>query len=198
MKKFVNIITTIRFVYTLFLPILKAKVSKVAFFINIVILFLTDSIDGILARKFKVQSLYGALMDTVADKALCIVLLMLLTKNIEIIFVLIIFELIIALINTIAMIKGKKTKSIIVGKIKMCVLSVNIILNYLYLFGILDKNLAIISAYITIFIQLMTVINYLVYVFKSEKTQGKTIFQVRNMQDLKYVLFDTEYYLNTL
>lgn len=53
MKIFVNIITTIRFTYALFLPILKNKISEVAFVINIAILFLTDSIDGILASKWK-------------------------------------------------------------------------------------------------------------------------------------------------
>ena len=56
MKVLVNLITTLRFVYTLLLPLIKAKVSRNAFIINIVVLFLTDTIDGFLARKFKVQT----------------------------------------------------------------------------------------------------------------------------------------------
>ena len=198
MKRFVNIITTFRFVYTLFLPVLKMKISRMAFIINIICLFLTDTIDGFLARKCKVQTLYGALMDTIADKALCIVLLILLAEKIDVISILIIFEIIIAIINTIAMIRGKKTKSTMTGKVKMCVLSTTIALNYLYCFGVFERTLAATSIGITILTQIITVINYIKFTLNSPKMEEKTIFEVRNIKDLKYVLFDTEYYLNSL
>lgn len=198
MKRFVNIITTFRFVYTLFLPVLKMKISRMAFIINIICLFLTDTIDGFLARKCKVQTLYGALMDTIADKALCIVLLILLAEKIDVISILIIFEIIIAIINTIAMIRGKKTKSTMTGKVKMCVLSTTIALNYLYCFGVVERTIAATSIGITILTQIITVINYIKFTLNSPKMEEKTIFEVRNIKDLKYVLFDTEYYLNSL
>ena len=198
MKKIVNIITTFRFVYTLFLPLLKSKISRVAFFINIVILFLTDSIDGFLARKCKVQTMYGALMDTIADKALCIVLLGLLIKKIDIIFVMIVLELMIALINVIGMILGKKTKSRMIGKVKMNVLSITIIFVYLYAFEIVNKTIAMTSIYITIFTQLITIIDYTLAIKSQKKAHYKSILHVTSLQDLKYMLFNTEYYLNSL
>lgn len=197
MKILVNIITTLRFVYTLFLPLLKAKISRTAFIINIVVLFLSDSIDGFLARKFKVQTMYGALMDTIADKALCIILLALLTERIDTIFVMIILELMIALINVIGMIQGKNTKSRIIGKTKMNVISIAIVLIYLYCFEIVNRTVAMASIYITIFVQMITVIDY-VLAIKSQKPQYQTVLQAKNIQDLKYILFNTEYYLNSL
>ena len=198
MKRFVNIITTFRLIYTLFLPALKMKISRMAFIINIICLFLTDTIDGFLARKCKVQTLYGALMDTIADKALCIVLLILLAEKIDMIGILIILEIIIATINTTAMIRRKKTKSTMTGKIKMCVLSATIALNYLYCFNLVGKTIAATSIAITILTQIITVINYIKFTLNSPKMEQKTIFEVRNLQDLKYVLFDTEYYLSSL
>ena len=81
MKILVNVITTFRFLYTMILPILKGRISRLAFIINIALLFLTDFIDGALARKFKVQTLYGSVMDTIADKTLSIILIVLLIKK---------------------------------------------------------------------------------------------------------------------
>ena len=75
MKIFVNLITTTRFMYTLILPILQSRMSNTSFIINLIILFLTDTVDGFLARKFKVQTFYGSIMDTIADKTLSLSLI---------------------------------------------------------------------------------------------------------------------------
>ena len=119
MKIFVNLITTLRFVYTLILPILQLKISNTAFIVNLVILFLTDTVDGFLARKFRVQTFYGSLMDTIADKTLSIVLLIILANHINILYVVLLCEILIALLNSFEMVRRKRTKSIIIGKIKM-------------------------------------------------------------------------------
>ena len=47
-----------------------------------IIASITDFIDGKLARKYKVQTIYGSNMDTIADKALSIgLIILLLQKN---------------------------------------------------------------------------------------------------------------------
>ena len=93
MKIFVNLITTFRFLYTLILPLLEQKISNRAFLINIIILFLTDSIDGFLARKFNVQTLYGSMMDTIADKGLSIILMILLVSRMKMLSIVLILEI---------------------------------------------------------------------------------------------------------
>ena len=111
MKIFVNLITTIRFIYTIILPILQIRISNTAFIINLVILFLTDTIDGFLARKFNVQTFYGSLMDTIADKTLSIVLLIILANHINLLYVVLLCEILIALLNSVEMARRKRTKS---------------------------------------------------------------------------------------
>lgn len=103
MKIFVNLITTLRFVYTIFLPILKVKLDKEVFIVNIVILFLTDTIDGFLARKLKVQTLFGSIMDTIADKTLTIILLVILLDSMKMLSLILILEILIAFTNCIGM-----------------------------------------------------------------------------------------------
>lgn len=197
MKLFVNLITTMRFIYTLALPVLKVKVSKLAFIINIGILFITDSIDGILARKFKVQTLYGSMMDTIADKSLCIMLLLLLVGNLQILAPVLIGEVIIALINIVATIKGKKTKSSMMGKTKMWLISITIVLSYMYYFNVCNYYIWVASLVLTTAMQIATIINYIFRISKQENNTSQ-IYKTKNWEELKYILFDSDYYLNTL
>ena len=197
MKLFVNLITTMRFIYTLALPVLKVKVSKLAFIINIGILFITDSIDGILARKFKVQTLYGSMMDTIADKSLCIMLLLLLVGNLQILAPVLIGEVIIALINIVATIKGKKTKSSFMGKAKMWLISITIVLSYMYYFNVCNYYIWVVSLVLTTAMQIATIINYIFRISKQENNTSQ-IYKTKNWEELKYILFDSDYYLSTL
>ena len=80
-KFFVNLLTTLRFLSIIVLIIIFKKVSHRLFILTISLLFLTDFIDGKLARKYKVQTIYGSNMDTIADKALSIGLIILLLQK---------------------------------------------------------------------------------------------------------------------
>ena len=196
MKILVNLMTTIRFAYTLILPILKLKISQTAFVINIIILFLTDSWDGLLARKYKVQTLYGSVMDTVADKTLSIILLsMLLMDRMGILSVVLLCEIIISIPNILGMATGKKTKSSIIGKIKMWLLSITIVLSYLNYFNIVNYNIVIVSSVITRTMQLFAIYGYIknLIIQKEIKQERK---KIENIADLKYILFDTDYYMS--
>ena len=199
MKVFVNVITTLRFLYSLFLPILKFNVSDTAFFINILVLFLTDWVDGFLARKFKVQTLYGCLMDTVADKILTIILILLLIKHpVNMLSMVLIGEIIISCINVLGTIQGKKVSSSLQGKIKMWLLSVTILLAYLNSFDIISANVVTISSIITFIMQIFVNIGYIQNLRNQKSVKKEQKIKIKNLKDLEYVLFSTQFYTNTI
>lgn len=197
MKILVNLITTFRFLYALILPVIKAKVSNLAFIVNIVVLLLSDSLDGILARKYKIQTLYGAIMDTLADKALGIILATILINDINLVIFVIINEILILLINGVALLFKKKTKASIFGKIKMWGLSISIVLGYMHYFYSINLEIVNFSLIITIVLQIVTIINYCVSLIK-QKSDYKTFKDAKENKNLKYLLFDTDYYMNNI
>lgn len=197
MKILVNLITTTRFIYTLILPILQLRISNTAFIINLVILFLTDTIDGFLARKFRVQTFYGSIMDTIADKTLSIVLLIILANHINILYVVLLCEILIALLNSFEMARRKRTKSILIGKVKMWFLAITIVSCYLHYFGIITIEIVDILSIITIVMQIITFVSYIKYL-ESQKNNLREKPELKSMKDLKYILFDTDFYLKSI
>ena len=195
MKILVNAITTSRLLFTMFLPLLSAFVSDTAFIVIITILFFTDFIDGRLARKYKVQTLYGAYMDTLADKMLCIVLLLYLVGKFNIVSILAIGEVLIGLVNIHALVNGKKAKSSKLGKIKMWFISITIILNYMYHFKLISRIFIIISVISTLIMQIITLIDYIKIYKKQKSDKEHSIFRETEKKDIKYILFNTEYFL---
>ena len=199
MKIFVNLITTIRFIDSIALFFLKDRVSSYFFIVNIVLIFLTDSIDGICARKFKVQTMYGSVMDAIADKALCIILIIMSLERIDSFVYILIGELAIALVNVVFKLKGKNAKSRKFGKIKMWAISITIVLGYLNYFGIFNFMLAVnIGSAITLILQIFTIMDYINYLRHKEAIPKNDRKHIKSLKDLTYVLFDTEYYLSTV
>lgn len=197
MKIFVNLITTTRFIYTLILPILQLKISNTAFIINLVILFLTDTIDGFLARKCNVQTFYGSIMDTIADKTLSIVLLIILANHINILYVVLLCEILIALLNSFEMARRKRTKSILIGKVKMWFLATTIVCCYLHYFRIITAEVVDWLCIITIVMQISTFVSYVKYL-EEQKDNLRDKPNLKSMKDLKYILFDTDFYLKSI
>ena len=68
-KIFVNTLTVFRCIFTSAMPFLIDKVSNITFLIIIAALFFTDCLDGFISRTCKVQTLFGSMMDTIADHA---------------------------------------------------------------------------------------------------------------------------------
>lgn len=197
MKFFVNSITTTRFIYTLILPFLQIRISNFAFIINLVILFLTDTIDGFLARKFKVQTFYGSVMDTIADKTLSIVLLVILAEHIKILSVVLLCEIAIALLNSFEMVRRKRTKAIKIGKIKMWFLATIIVLGYLNYFGFVVIEVINAVCIATIVMQVITFVSYIKYL-EEQKGNLREKPKIQSFKDIKYILFDTDFYLNSI
>lgn len=193
MKLFVNILTTLRLIFSLILPIFWFNVPNTILILSIILIFLTDFVDGFLARKFKVQTLYGSLLDVVADKALSVILMFLLLNKINIFIYVVLMECLIALINTYGSIIGKQIVSSRVGKKKMWILSITIILGYMYNYNLINYNVIVIFSCLTILMQIWTMIDYILNIIKQREVKKDT-FKIKKLSDLKYVLFDTEFY----
>jgi phosphatidylglycerophosphate synthase len=126
-KVLVNSITAIRALGTLVIvPIFKtsgpltAGLAAAGFFV-------TDFIDGKLARKLKVQSFFGSLLDSLSDKAFAIICLTLLALQNPIFWTVIAAEGAIVYANYRSAQKGNNIQSSKAGKIKTGVLGVSII-----------------------------------------------------------------------
>ena len=191
-KVFVNLITTSRLIFSIVLAFLHFKINKYRYLLIITSLFFTDFIDGFLARKFEVQSYYGSTMDTIADKALNIVVLLPLLSENKIAIIILIEEIAIALINIYSKIKGKHTRSSIFGKIKMWFLAISVILGYLFILKNIPLIIVNICFILTIILEFIVILEYYFYL-KKQKSK-KNYKKIDNTQGLIYMLFSTEYY----
>ena len=81
MKIFVNSLTMLRMLATILLPILWIFLDPIYMLIFVVIILSTDFFDGMLARKFNVQTLFGSLADQFADKSFGIIILLILSRS---------------------------------------------------------------------------------------------------------------------
>ncbi len=93
-----------------------------------IIVALTDSLDGILARKWKVESEIGAKLDAIADKVLIIGLLIILIVRNYTFFYVLILECIIAFLNLYFYLKKGVANSLMIGKIKTWIVFITIII----------------------------------------------------------------------
>lgn len=126
-KVLVNSITAIRALGTLVIvPIFKssgpftAGLAAAGF-------FLTDFIDGKLARGLKVQTFFGSLLDSLSDKAFAIICLVLLALQNPIFWTIIASECAIVYANYKSAQKGNNIQSSKAGKIKTGVLGASIV-----------------------------------------------------------------------
>jgi len=196
MKIITNLITTSRILFTIVLMCLYNKIPNYLFLILIAVIFSTDFIDGALARHYHVETFYGSIMDTVADKVLNIALLLPVLSITKLFWFLLGEEVIILLINTIGIIKGKKTRTLFLGKVKMWLVFLSITLGYAYIFNYLTKTYAIISLIVTILCELIVIIDYIIFLVQQRRNQAP--FKVKTWDDLIYFLFNTDYYKETL
>lgn len=196
-KIFVNSLTVFRCIFTFAMPFLMKKVSDLAFLIIIGILFFTDCLDGFISRKCHAQTLFGSIMDTIADKVLCIVLILCISSKATILYIILIGELIIAFINIIGTINDASIKASMVGKAKMWALAVATILGYMYYFEICNILLVNITGVIVALMQICVIFIYGSKMRKVKQIRNKK-FEFKKGKELAYALFNTEYYLNTI
>ena len=98
-KVLVNFLTVFRCFFTFAMPFLFDKISYTTFIYIVIALYATDWFDGFLARKFGVQTLFGSIMDTIADKVLCIILIVCIPNKHWSLFAMMIGEMMIGIMN---------------------------------------------------------------------------------------------------
>lgn len=118
-KWIVNILTSLRVVGTLILPVLCTCLSSTAFLLIVGAILFTDFLDGKLARRWDVSTLFGSLLDMGADKLFGISILIVLAFTYPIMAIPAGLEILIASVNIKSVLKGNKSKSKWSGKIKM-------------------------------------------------------------------------------
>lgn len=213
MKIFVNVLTLIRIFATFMLPFVWRVLNPLAIIVFVILVLLTDFFDGLLARKFHVQTLYGSILDAVADKVFGIVIILIVALYYPLYYIIAALELIIATVNSIAALRGATTKSSFIGRAKMWVLGLSIVfaiitifqtdllsINYLkniFAYIINNEELLIFSSvFVTSGCELMVITDYILNILKELKSKTeKLVYQFKDEKEIKYVLFDTEYFL---
>ena len=216
MKIFVNLLTMSRVLATILLPILWVFMPPLVTLIFVVSVLLTDFFDGFLARKFKVQTLFGCVADQFADKMFGIVVLLIIGHYRPIFYVVAIMEMVIALVNILGGVRGATTNSSFLGRVKMwgtgvatTFALVSIFDKQLYqmldykwikdafqLFWEHEEILVVGLAFVTIGAQLMVALDYAKNIKKEIKDKKEKIkYDFKEKDELIKVLFDTKYYL---
>lgn len=127
----VNFLTLLRVIGTIILiPLYNTFGGKVAGIISF-FCYLTDSIDGILARKWRVSTFFGALFDGFSDKLFTIINFILLYLITPYALIPIIIEVLIVVIQMIKFSRNLNIQSNIVGKAKVWFLAMSVVLTFL-------------------------------------------------------------------
>lgn len=214
MKKFVNILTFMRIIATFILPFIWRVLNPLTIIIFVILVLLTDFFDGFLARKFHVQTLFGNILDTVADKVFGIVIILIVSLYYPLYYTIVVLESIIAIVNVIAALKGATTKSSFLGRAKMWVLGVSTVFAIVAIFQkdllstnflkniisyIIESEELLIpsSVFVTVGCELMVITDYVRHILKELRNKNeKLVYQFKEEKELKHVLFDTEYFLS--
>lgn len=126
----INSLTMIRVIGTIILIPIYNSYGGLAVGILSLICYLTDSIDGILARKWKASTFFGALFDGFADKLFTLINFIVLYLITPYALIPIIFELLIIFIQIIKFANKYNVKSNIIGKSKVWVLAISVVLTF--------------------------------------------------------------------
>jgi len=170
-----NLLTLTRGIIAPFLIVLFLQYNNLLItFISIVIYALTDYLDGWYARKHKVTSEFGALLDTICDKIFTFsIVIPLIVVSDKYLIVVLVLEIIIAIINSYAKIKGKITGTKNIGKVKTVILYTLLSLCYLSIIINIDNYILKYAVLFTNIIQVLTIVEY--YKFYNKQKNYKII-----------------------
>ena len=126
-KTIVNGLTISRMLGTILLPILFNVASPLAFLLSIGMILSTDFLDGFLARKWDVCTIFGSLLDMTADKLLAMALLITLSTMYPIMLIPLALEHVIASTNIKSNGLGVNGKSSQIGRIKTVLMGLSMI-----------------------------------------------------------------------
>lgn len=189
-KQVPNILTSSRLIGIIPINILFFSGHSISAVILTSLILLTDFFDGKIARKWNIQSKFGADLDAVCDKGMFLGLSLPLIVNNPILIINFILEGIIASINVFGRINGLDTKTVFSGKVKTWFLSGTLVFGYLVHFFKLPVLFFNILSSITIGTQLIAIINYLQknQILKEEKVLNDTSSKNELVMDNKLEL----------
>lgn len=210
---FVNLITMTRLLGAFVLPFIYIYKGSSISSIVILILFLTDAIDGFLARTFKISTFLGSMLDAISDKLLNTVSFILLGLTYNIMIPPLILEILILLISYSTYRYGGNVQSSKVGKIKTIILDICVIFSFVLISlnafntnnHIINYFINNVTIYINIFgsiISISCIIALLDYTKKYKKVRNnpknkKISFKDRTRKTFKELIMDgidTNYY----
>lgn len=125
-KIIVNGLTLSRVAGTIAMPVLFNSLSAPVFLLVVAAILFTDCLDGILARHWKVSTIFGSLADMTADKLFGFAILIVLSTMYPIMTIPLVLETIIASVNIKAAENNSVAKSSEIGRIKTWVMGLSI------------------------------------------------------------------------
>ena len=207
----VNLITFSRVLGSVILPIIyfTKGIEWLGFFV--VILFLTDCIDGKLSRFWQVESFFGGFLDSIGDKLFAFVMITILSYEYPAMLIVLLLEFIIFVINTLAFSENKNVQSSKMGKFKTFILDTSISIMFLYTArGIYSKYISVsfnnflnnsqyavsyILIGIMIGMELLTISDYSKNRFKQTSYESMKGKKLKSFSEIWQMLIDRDFYL---
>lgn len=128
---FVNLLTVLRIIGTIFLIPVYKKYGAIKAVLLSVGCYITDLLDGILARRLQASTFFGALLDGAADKLLTLINFIILFFITPYAIIPIIFEFFIVLVQTYKYFNNYNVQSNAIGKLKVWILAITIMFVFL-------------------------------------------------------------------
>lgn len=208
-KVIVNFLSCSRIVAALFLPFIFRNASVVGLVLLLSVLFLSDFLDGRLARKWNVQTVGGMLLDPLGDKVLAIACIFALLGSHSYLAFLLLFELAICIINTWRILAGEVVTANFIGKFKTWVLSITLSIGVIHQFNpcllgdifrffkfptsalCITDEVVFATSMLTLGCELVTIACYLKEAF-DERKKTKKLAKFKKLEEILERLFDEE------
>lgn len=197
-KIVVNILTLTRLIGAFLLPIIFSYYNALTSVIFLAGLFVTDFLDGFLARKFGVSTKGGFHLDQLCDKILGLtVILAFITKQ-RLLIIPLFFEFSIGLINAIRAGLGESGSSSHLGKVKTLIFSITLILVAINVMNVnpfkgitINNHVILVLVLITGLLEVATLFGYIKeanYEIKHPSIKPTTNEKIRSFNDIKCIV----------
>lgn len=160
-KQIPNLLTLSRAIGIIPINILFLTGNVIPAFILTGLLLSTDFFDGKIARKYNLESKFGADLDAFCDKIMVGGFIIPLVISNPMVIFNIMLELGISIVNVLGRMKGVDTKTVKEGKIKTWFLSLTILISYLSKFLGWSPVIALCSSLLTVGVQSVTMERYI-------------------------------------
>ena len=216
---FINMITLIRVIGIFAIIPVYHNLGGFSCFILVAVCFLTDCIDGMLARELKCSTFFGSIFDGISDKAFLIINLITIFTITKLAIIPILIEMLIALTQSMKYSQNMNVKSNLMGKTKMWIAgfltsAIYIIDDLVFLESINNKytkflidnanTIKTIMIIIVIVAEVLTLISYIKeYVESKNNLDSTQVIKSRELQliekfsnkKLSYMLFNHDFYM---